>query len=273
MKRICVTAAVSLLLGALIPLSASAIEDLERPAWDIFLVSNQQRVGTFGYVRNLPSGAHWLDGDRWGYSCAYMFLARPEEPKTPVFRVTFRQVAAAAAYTAVRDKFMAEGQRFFDGTPNPNAPHQISGPEACLGLYPVVPYEPLTGDPGPRPVLTISDAGSGTVLETRDYTAQQAPGVEYEIESATPDLVVVVGYQGGVPVFAIYYEIMDPAAVALACTQGCPTASGDAAFALSDGTPATVHLAAPASAAPSSCGTGTIALADGRQVETTVCIG
>jgi len=167
----------------------------------IVVRANSDSVGNFDYRYNLPSGAGWLDGDRVAYRCAFMFLQSGGEL---VFRVTFTRIAE---YAVINDTYMHEGVRNFDGSPNP------SGGQTDFCPEPAEAYVPLEGDPGPLPVITIADISTGLPLEIRNYAnvEEVGPGVQFKIQSATPDRVTVLLYQDGLPVTAVYYDRLSDA--------------------------------------------------------------
>lgn len=150
------------------------------------------------YVRDLPSGAHWLDGDRHAYKCAYMFL---EYQGQIVGRVTFTQVPGAD-YAWVNDKNMEEGVRYYDGSLAP------AGAPIELGQCPppTEAYVPSTA-PDMRPTLAFS--ANGTHLETRNYkTIVAGPGITFRQTSKTANRITVVAYKDGLPVVVVYYDIL-----------------------------------------------------------------
>lgn len=160
----------------------------------------------FTYDVSLPSQAGaaigWTAGDREAYRCAYAFLLAGGQP---VARVTFTRIE----YANINDKYMDEAARYYDGTPYTGTNHQLGD---CPGS--TVPYVDVSGPIGPLPVVTFADAASGAILEVRDYShvIQVGGGVpwEFQIVSATPARVTVVGYQSGEPALAIYYDRLSP---------------------------------------------------------------
>ena len=159
------------------------------------------------YFRDLPftAGAGWTDGDRAGYRCFYAFLLNQGEV---VGRVTFTRVPAADSYAAIKDAFMVEGARYYDGTLAPgNAPKE-------LGECPrtVVDYAPATGS-DQRPTITYSTT-SGSLLEVRNYkNTVVGAGITFGQVESTPQRVTVVAYKDNLPAIAIYYESMVPGVV------------------------------------------------------------
>lgn len=132
------------------------------PKFDIFLGAQVDGVNfnmwVAPYHRSLPysTPAGWVDGDRVGYSCAYMFLQREG---VNVGRVTFTR---AAGYGFVNDKSMAEGVRYFDGAVSTTGQAQLNDCPAPTQAYAPgdgVDYRPL--------VFYVDDNG---LLENRSYT-------------------------------------------------------------------------------------------------------
>jgi len=217
------------------------------------------------YVRNLPSGARWLDGDRYGYRCAYTFLEWQGEL---VARVTFVRVDEAAAYARIFDDRMHEGLRDYDGTRGNGT--QTGSPGDC----PSSAGYASQSEPAPRPVITFDD---GVTLETRDYNGLPViPGFTFAITSHGTDCgrelalecVNVVAYQNGVPAVAVYYDRISDS-ITLGSNFVSPPITGAAQVLMSDGSFADVGLSV--TLGERSCGTGIITLGDGREVETTVC--
>lgn len=223
-----------------------------QPSFDIIVAIGDPGtnvVGSFNYLRDLPSGARWLDGDRLAYRCGWTFLQWQGEL---VARVTFRRTSdyiAGLPITRVEDRFMAEGQRAFDGTPGTG--QQTAPPAACAGLYPEIDYPPLAGDAGPRPIIAFHDLTSGELLETRSYADQDEPGSEFVIVETTPALTIVAFYESGQPVAAAYYEVLRPDLI-VKRTNADPTtppppgtATGTGTITLNDGRVVTVTLGVP----------------------------
>jgi hypothetical protein len=171
-------------------------------AWFRIMANANGTKAQFSYLLSLPgeggAAAGWTAGDRVGYGCAYAFL---QSGGRLVARVTFTHIE----YVKINDKYMEEGVRYYDGTLYTGTHHQLNDcPRATK------PYVDVSGPIGPTPVVTFADASSGAILEVRDYSAvtQNDGGVpwQFQIVSATPDRVTVVGYQSGEPVLAIYYD-------------------------------------------------------------------
>jgi hypothetical protein len=115
------------------------------------------------YYRSLPYTSMydvgWIDGDRVGYSCAYMFL---EADGAIVGRVTFTRPDEAGGYATVNDRFMVEGVRYYDGTLSSSGAAQLND---CPD--PSQDYGPPDG-PDQRPLIYYTM--NGELLENRSYT-------------------------------------------------------------------------------------------------------
>lgn len=136
------------------------------PKFDIILLADNGELWTAPYYRTLPYATNrtvgWVDGDRVGYGCAYMFL-QDLDTGVNLARVTFQLVPhPETAYGLVNDKFMAEGVRYFNGT-------TPSTPRRQLNDCPAVSqnYEPYTG-PDVRPQVWFVE--NDDLLENRSYT-------------------------------------------------------------------------------------------------------
>jgi hypothetical protein len=161
------------------------------------------------YVRELSytPNTGWLDGDRIGYGCAYMFLQRDGRI---VGRVSFVQVPGTT-YVKVNDRYMDEGVRFFDGSLTSAGTRQAYHVSFCDTIVDQA-YEEFTG-PDERP--TIRYIGTdGALLEVRDYkTTVAGQGVKFRQVLATPNRVTVVAYENDLPVIVVYYESLHPSVV------------------------------------------------------------
>jgi hypothetical protein len=170
-------------------------------------------VGVFPYLRDLPSGAHWTDGDRNAYRCAYMFLL--DARNQVVGRVTFAALEQSKSYVQVNDRYMAESHerpvaRYYDGEPIPIDPDTgSSGWNTPERNCRVATEEYASGVPeGPVPVIKFVGPG-GNVLETRDYAKvykSTTRGHDFRIVERSPDSVTVLAYEDGEPLMAVYYD-------------------------------------------------------------------
>lgn len=181
--------------------TSSIISPLPRPNFfNIMLGGNTGtgRLWTATYIRVLPSGAGWLDGDRAGYRCAYMFLAHQGQI---VGRVTFSRIDGVD-YAVVNDKHMAEGERYYDGSlAEPEAPKELG---ECP--RPAETYEPSTG---PEERATIVYWVDGVPVETRNYKVTEVrPGVTFQQIAKTSTRITVVGYLDGLPAMVVYYDVL-----------------------------------------------------------------
>jgi len=115
------------------------------------------------YFRNLPyTNAYdvgWIDGDRVGYGCAYMFL---EVDGQIAGRVTFTHGAEAGAYTFINDRFMTEGVRYYDGSLDTSGRQQLNDCPGSTEAY------GAPGGPDYRPLIYYTQGGE--LLENRSYT-------------------------------------------------------------------------------------------------------
>jgi hypothetical protein len=163
-------------------------------------------VGRFPYDMSLTQfdpDAGWVEGDRVAYRCAYTFLV---EDGAIVARVTFTRPPQASEYVRLNDKFMHEGERYYDGSwaGVPQIPE-----EECP--TPGERYRKLKGRVGPRPLIIFS-AADGHTLEIRDYSKiKRNRRTEFKIRSATPDRVTVVAYRDRRPVMVVYYDRLSDA--------------------------------------------------------------
>lgn len=156
------------------------------------------------YFRNLPSGAHWVDGDRSGYRCFYAFLQYNGQI---VGRVTFIRIPGAE-YAVVNDSGMEEGVRYYDGTLAPaNAPRELGD---CP--FTDIEYATYTG-PDERP--TVSYVMGGQTLEVRNYktTVVGGPYIKFQQVEASATRVGVVAYFNNNPAIVVYYDSMVPGVV------------------------------------------------------------
>ncbi len=123
------------------------------------------------YFRNLPYtnefDVGWIDGDRVGYGCAYMFL---EADGRIVGRVTFTHASEAGAYTFINDRFMIEGVRYYDGRVATGGFAQLNDcPDSDQAYGPA-------GGPDERPLIYYTQ--SGELLENRSYTNTSGDAIE-----------------------------------------------------------------------------------------------
>ncbi|MGH2651930.1 MAG: hypothetical protein ACRDHK_12065 [Actinomycetota bacterium] len=216
-RRIMGAALGALLLSGGLRTSPATADHTEEPKFDIIVAARpegrkQRLVGVFPYLRHLTEydpDAGWIDGDRIGYRCAYMFLVDDGEIVARVTFNTWRPPVGDRPYGLVNDEFMVEGARFYDGSLTPPGTEQVPEHE-CPHLRKA--YKPLKGKARPRPVIKFSDAGDGHLLEVRDYRkVKSSPGHRFKIASARPDRVIVIGYQDRAPVVAVYYQRMSDA--------------------------------------------------------------
>lgn len=154
------------------------------------------------YLRSLPSGAGWTDGDRSGYFCLYAFL---QIRGRLTHRVTFTRVPVprelGGAYAGIFDEDMREGQRFYDGTLAPVGSNELGD---CPP--PTQSYEPYLGA-DERPTVKLNFRRQ--TLEVRDYkTVDAHPAITFQVTENTPNRVTVVAYESTKPVIVIYYDAL-----------------------------------------------------------------
>lgn len=196
------------------PATTTTSGPLPAPSGDYFITMltgvNEAGANDFWwnapYYRSLPfaSNTGWTDGDRSGYRCFYAFLLNEGQV---VGRVTFTRVPEAGSYASISDKYMVEGERYYNGTLAPaNAPKELGEcPE------PMTAYTPATGS-DQRPIITYTLGG--TLLEVRNYTKTVVgEGITYRQVESTDSRITVVAYKDNLPAIVIYYESMVPGLV------------------------------------------------------------
>ncbi len=186
------------------------------------------------YSESVPGNhdhAWWEDGDREGYRCGYAFLydKHPNpfgsfsEPRPAKF-IAQAVVARATGYAKINDKYMEEGERYFDGTIADEGRREIQDPneasdcalEASL-LVPGFDYDTYVphGEDEIRVGLFRAD---GEIADIRDFTdlAYTNPG-HFEFVSFDGNLVqiVFVPDQTGKATHAIYYRTMNDGRMAV----------------------------------------------------------
>jgi hypothetical protein len=185
--------------------SARAGHGVDVDQADVFhfiVTANDRKVGSFPYDLSLTEfdpDAGWIEGDRVGYRCGYTFLV---DDGGIVARVTFTTPRKAKKYVRLNDKFMHEGERFYDGSWA--GVRQVPAEECPR---PTEPYRKLNGPPGPRPIIQFLSAGDGHAVEVRNYSKiKRNRHTKFRISSATPDRVTVIAYRDRWPVMVIYYD-------------------------------------------------------------------
>lgn len=208
MRRTLALTLLALLAIVALAVPASAAHEPPAPApgepghfTTILSDSEGTRWWTADYLRSLPSGYGWTDGDRSGYRCFYAFIV--DARGRVVGRVTFTRIDGAD-YATILDKYMAEGVRYYNGTlAPPGAPKELGQCPA-----PSASYEPYFG-PDERPVITYNVRGQA--IETRDYTeVVAAPGITFRHVEDTPTRQAVIAHRDGLPVIAVYYDSLSP---------------------------------------------------------------
>lgn len=126
------------------------------------------------YHYDLPYalGFGWVEGDRIAYACGYTFLYEDVNGNGQFdvgeerFRAGFFRIPGAS-YSQVNDRFMDEGEYFYDATATPGGFTQAHSGGLCKGQVENEVYEPYFGpDQNPR-IVMWSD--SGEAVEIRDY--------------------------------------------------------------------------------------------------------
>jgi hypothetical protein len=167
------------------------------------------------YLYEVPyiADAGWVAGDRVGYGCAYGFLHHEGEI---IGRFTFRKVDAAD-YVVINDTYMAEGERYYDGSPTGGI-QQVPDFECPVTDQ---TYE-ATNAPDEDPLVVFWNA-AGQAVEIRDYRGVvPGPGVTFQVmevitqpfqvtssASGTHTVngrVTVLARENGVPVVVVYYD-------------------------------------------------------------------
>lgn len=169
---------------------------------------------TADYLYNLPSGGHWLPGDRSGYDCAYTFLEWRNEI---VARVAFHRVTSAESYTEINDRYMQEGVRYYDGTLNTDSRVNDTGTaglantstrDACVNNE--IAYTGLSVMPS-LPVMQFFDTRDGTLIETRNYANVQVEGeLSFAIIEQSAARTAVGVFYDGEAVGVVYYTPLSP---------------------------------------------------------------
>ncbi len=187
------------------------------------------------YSESLPGNhdhAWWTPGDREGYRCAYTFLYEKHPNPFGLFGNNPREgkfiaqgiVARAAGYAKINDKYMNEGERYFDGTLANEGGREIQDPneasdcalEASL-LVPGFDYDSYVphGEDAIRVGLFRAD---GEIADIRDFTllTYSNPG-HFEFVGFDGNLVqlVFVPDNTNKASHAIYYRTMNDGRMAI----------------------------------------------------------
>lgn len=174
------------------------------------------------YLYSTPYVANsgWLPGDRVGYSCMYSLF---QHNGKITGRVTVQRLAGTSAYAFLVDAFMAEAQRFYDGSLIPDP--EVKGHNDCPPVQQTYTPEQV---PDERGKVVFWEGSSishfGQALEIRDYTTvvPGVPGVTFDVldvidqpfqvTAPTTGLqwvnsrVPVLLRENGVPVVILYYD-------------------------------------------------------------------
>lgn len=231
---------VALVIGGLLALSIPVVADhvagtvpatIPHPALtaaqdngfyiQVFKQTTGERYWRAPYLFSTPyqPNSGWLAGDRTGYGCAYAFL---HHDGVLVGRVTFERLPGAS-YAYIIDKFMPEGQRFWDGSPTP-VPGEGQGYRDCP---PVDQSYDTVANPDERPKIVYWSAASVVALpkalEIRDYADTEVlAGVTFDLIEVIDEpftvtapttgpqtvnsRVTVLAREAGVPFAVVYYD-------------------------------------------------------------------
>ncbi|CAN5755350.1 hypothetical protein BH23ACT4_BH23ACT4_03010 [soil metagenome] len=154
---------------------------------------------------NLPylPGSQWVAGDREGYRCAYGFVMGADGSIDGRFAFVR---PPDQAYAKVNDTYMAEGQRYLDGTPYTGGGMEISD-EDCTDVLSPIDYEGACRSVDERPRVAYFD-GSGNVLDIRDYTHTEANNVNFNLHGFNGSRATVIACEDGLVGMIVYYDAM-----------------------------------------------------------------
>lgn len=181
--------------------------------------------------------AWWVAGDREGYAIAYGFMydkhpapfgmnviRQPGEGKF-IARVTFAR-PPDAAYAKVNDRYMAEGQRFYDGTLTGQTGGEISEEYALEVALGDTSYEE-DDTPGDTDIRIGLFRADGAIADIRDWShlTIHSPDIKFKVQpmSISPDGLVrasVVMFEGNLPGMGSYYDVTNGGRVVVEYTDG-----------------------------------------------------
>lgn len=141
-----------------------------------------------------PGMGGWVDGDRQGYVCAYGHILDVNGDVVGRFHATEAVItpprAEGGAYAKVNDRYMAEAQRYLDGTIANSPGNELQDEDCFDGKANIDAQGICDANPGldERPRVAFFDTHD-RVLDIRDYTntdseesrfilADYQPGVE-----------------------------------------------------------------------------------------------
>lgn len=209
--------------GRVVPETIPYLEPRETQGFTIMLNANNPSRALwrayYFYDTFYADNTGWLPGDRVAYSCAYMFLQHNGEI---VGRVTFRAIPPPPhtdSYIVVNDKFMNEGERYYEGSPTP--PGTVQVPK---GDCPFVTQSYATElVPDERPKIVYWQGNNA--LEVRDYAGivPFSPGVTFDVTEVITEpfqitspvtgqthtvnqRISVLERENGVPGVIVYYD-------------------------------------------------------------------
>jgi hypothetical protein len=154
---------------------------------------------------NLPylPGSQWVAGDREGYRCGYGFVMGADGSIDGRFAFVR---PPDQAYAKVNDTYMAEGQRYLDGTPYTGGGMEISD-EDCTNVLSPIDYEGACRSVDERPRVAYFD-GSGQVLDIRDYTHTEGNNVNFNLHGFDGSRATVIACEDGLVGMIVYYDAM-----------------------------------------------------------------
>ncbi|MGF1616391.1 MAG: hypothetical protein ACFCU2_01085 [Acidimicrobiia bacterium] len=154
---------------------------------------------------NLPylPGSQWVAGDREGYRCAYGFVMGADGSIDGRFAFVR---PPDQAYAKVNDTYMAEGQRYLDGTLTGQSGGEISE-EDCTDVLSPIDYEGACRSVDERPRVAFFD-GNGHVLDIRDYTHTEANNVNFNLHGFDGSRATVIACEDGLVGMIVYYDPM-----------------------------------------------------------------
>lgn len=181
-----------------------------------------------GAVPGNHDHAWWVAGDREGYRCAYSFmydqhpnplnsLPTPREGHFIARATVVRPLEAG--YGRVNDKYMDEGQRYYDGTVHTGPGAEIID-EDCqkTALDPDFDYANYVPH-GPDAIRVGLFKADGQIADVRDFTHPQvatAPTSHYEYVGTKDGRVTVVYVVDGLGVsHVVYYDALADGQIAV----------------------------------------------------------
>lgn len=154
---------------------------------------------------NLPylPGSKWIAGDRQGYGCGYGFVTGADGSIDGRFAFVR---PPDQTYAKVNDRYMAEGERYLNGTPYTGGGAEISD-EDCTNVLSSIDYDGACRPVDERPRVAFFD-GSGQVLDIRDYTHTEASSVNFNLHGFDGSRATVIACEDGLVGMIIYYDAL-----------------------------------------------------------------